>query len=182
MGPSKRRPYQRNEHERAQGIRQLRRTALREVRLGQHRGSIILLISSGRGKMTSARSSALTYILEVSFSVGPGEAERAIKRGERGIRLSPFDPWAFHALTLGHFHCDRHAEAANAAYKAIQSNPAHSISYMLLAAPREFGRLEEPRVAAARVLELRRRSPRRWARRYAIRRCRLDLTWRATMQ
>ena len=168
-----------------------------------------MLISSGAAKMTSARSvspnfcphlySALTYILEVSFSVGP-EKPSEQSNGERGIRLSPLDPWAFaayHALTLGHFHCDRHAEPANAAYKAIQSNPAHSISYMLLAAPREFGRLEEPRVAAARVLELQpafqrsrqssglvahRRSPRRWARRYAIRGCRTRLTWRTTMQ
>jgi Flp pilus assembly protein TadD len=73
------------------------------------------------------------------------------------MRLSPFDPWAFaafHALMLGHFLRGRHEEAATAAYKAVQSNPAHSISYMLLAAPlAKLGRLKEARAAAARVLE-----------------------------
>ena len=43
----------------------------------------------------------------------------------------------------------------NAARKAVQSNPAHSISYMLLAAALvKLGRLEEAKAAAARVLEL----------------------------
>ncbi len=38
---------------------------------------------------------------------------------------------------------------------AAQLNPAHSISYMLLAAPlAKLGRLDEARSAAARVLEL----------------------------
>jgi tetratricopeptide (TPR) repeat protein len=56
---------------------------------------------------------------------------------------------------LGHFLRGRHEEAATAAYKAVQSNPAHSISYMLLAAPLvKLGRFEEAKAAAARVLEL----------------------------
>jgi TolB-like protein len=103
-------------------------------------------------------SSALTYILGSVILAWTGQAERAIEWGERGMRLSPFDPWAFaafHSLTLGHFHCRRYEDAANAAYRAVQSNPAHSISYMLLAAPlAKLGRLEESRAAAARVLEL----------------------------
>jgi TolB-like protein len=103
-------------------------------------------------------SSAVTYILGSVILAWTGEAERAIACGERAMRLSPFDPWAFaafHSLTLGHFHCGRYEEAADAAHKAVQSNPAHSISYMLLAAPlAKLGRLEESRAAAARVLEL----------------------------
>ena len=103
-------------------------------------------------------SSALTYILGSVVLAWTGEAERAIEWGERAMRLSPFDPWAFaafHSLTLGHFHCGRYEEAANAAHKAVQSNPGHSISYMLLAAPlAKLGRLEEAKAAAARVLEL----------------------------
>jgi TolB-like protein len=103
-------------------------------------------------------SSALTYILGSVILAWAGEAKRAIEWGERGMRLSPFDPWAFaafHSFTLGHFHCGRYEEAANAAHKAVQSNPAHSISYMLLAAPLvKLGRLEESKAAAARVLEL----------------------------
>jgi TolB-like protein len=102
-------------------------------------------------------SSALTYILGSVVLAWAGDAERAIEWGERAMRLSPFDPWAFaafHALTLGHFHRGRYEEAANAAHKAIQSNPAHSISYMLLAAPlAKLGRLDEAKAAAARVLE-----------------------------
>jgi hypothetical protein len=56
---------------------------------------------------------------------------------------------------LGHFLSGHYSEAADAAYKAVQSNPGHSISYMLLtAALVKLGRLEEAKTAAARVLEL----------------------------
>jgi tetratricopeptide (TPR) repeat protein len=103
-------------------------------------------------------SSALTYILGSVIYGWTGKAERAIEWGEHGLRLSPFDPWAFasfHSLSLGHFQCGRYEAAANAAQKAIQCNPVHSISYMLLAAPlAKLGRLEEARTAAAGVLKL----------------------------
>ena len=103
-------------------------------------------------------SSARTYIFGSVILAFAGEAERAIEWGERGMRLSPFDPWAFsafHALTLGHFQRGRYEEAADAAHKAVQSNPAFSFSYMLLAAPlAKLGHLEEAKAAAARVLEL----------------------------
>jgi TolB-like protein len=103
-------------------------------------------------------SSALTYILGSVILGWAAEAERAIDWGERALRLSPFDPWAFaafHAFTLGYFHVGRYKDAASAARKAIQSNPAHSISYMLLAAPlAKLGRFDESKAAAARVLEL----------------------------
>jgi tetratricopeptide (TPR) repeat protein len=103
-------------------------------------------------------SSALTYILGSVILGWTGEAERAIEWGKRAMRLSPFDPWAFaafHAATLGLYHLGRYEEAADAAHKAVQSNPAHSISYMLLAAPlAKLGRLEDSKAAAARVLDL----------------------------
>lgn len=103
-------------------------------------------------------SSAITYILGGVILGWGGEAERAIEWGERAMRLSPFDPWAwsaFHSLTLGHFHRGRYEEAAKAAHKAVQFNPGHSISHMLLAAAlAKLGRLEESKAAAARVLEL----------------------------
>ena len=73
-------------------------------------------------------------------------------------RLSPFDPWrfaAYHALTLSHFHRGRYQEAADSAYKAVQANPGHSISQMLLAASLvKLRRIKEAKTAAARVLEL----------------------------
>ena len=103
-------------------------------------------------------SSALTYILGSVILAWGGEAERAIEWGERGMRLSPFDPWRFSAfcsLALGHFHRGRYEEAAAAARKAVQSSPGFSMTYMLLAAPlAKLGRLEEAKAAAARVLEL----------------------------
>jgi len=103
-------------------------------------------------------SSALTYLLGSVVLAWGGEAERAIEWGQHGLRLSPFDPWAFAAfgsLTLGHFQRGRYEEAANAAYKAVQSNPAHSINHVLLAAPlAKLGRLDEAKAASARVLEL----------------------------
>jgi Flp pilus assembly protein TadD len=87
-----------------------------------------------------------------------GEAERAIEWSERGMRLSPLDPWAFAAFdaqALSHFYLGRYQNAAQAAYQSVHANPTHSITYVQLAAAlARLGRLEEARAAAARVLEL----------------------------
>ena len=103
-------------------------------------------------------SSALTYILGSVILGWSGEAERAIEWSERGMRLSPFDSWAFAAFdaqAMSHFLRGRYDEACRAAYRSVQSNPAHSITYVQLAAAlAKLGRLEEARAAAARVLEL----------------------------
>jgi TolB-like protein len=103
-------------------------------------------------------SSALTHILGSVLLGWGGEAERAIEWSERGMRLSPFDPWAFAAFdaqAMSHFLRGRYDQACRAAYKSVQSNPAHSITYVQLAAAlAKLGGLEEARAAAARVLEL----------------------------
>lgn len=103
-------------------------------------------------------SSAITYIVGGVMFGWAGKADRAIEWGERALRLSPFDPWAwsaFHALTLGHFQLGNYEDAAKAAYRAVQHNPRHSISHMLLAASlAKLGRRVDARSAAARVLEL----------------------------
>lgn len=103
-------------------------------------------------------SSALTYILGSVLLGWAGEAERAIEWSERGLRLSPFDSWAwaaFEAQARGHFQRGRHEDAARAAYRSIQANPAHSITYVhLTAALVKLGRIDEAKAAAARVLEL----------------------------
>ena len=103
-------------------------------------------------------SSAITYILGSTVLGWAGEADRAIEWGERAMRLSPFDPWAwsaFGSIAMGQFMHGRYQEAAAAAYKAVQSNPAHSINYVHLAgALAKLGRLDEAKAAAARVLEL----------------------------
>ena len=103
-------------------------------------------------------STALAWILGSVVAAWAGEAERAIDWSERGMRLSPFDPWAFAAYdaqALGHFHRDRFAEGAAAAYKSNLANPAHSITWVQLAASlAALGRLAEARAAASRVIEL----------------------------
>ncbi|WFU10432.1 winged helix-turn-helix domain-containing protein [Rhizobium sp. CB3090] len=103
-------------------------------------------------------SSAITYIVGGVMFGWAGKAERAVEWGERALRLSPFDPWAwsaFHALVLGHFHLGNYEDAVKAAYRAVQYNPRHSISYMLLAASlANLGRHADAKSAAARVLEL----------------------------
>jgi TolB-like protein len=103
-------------------------------------------------------SSALTYILGGVLLGWGGEAERAIAWSEQGMRLSPFDSWAFAAFdaqAMSHLLRGRYDEACRAAYKSVQANPAHSITYVQLAAAlSRLGRLEEAKAAAARVLEL----------------------------
>ncbi|WP_192256784.1 winged helix-turn-helix domain-containing protein [Mesorhizobium silamurunense] len=103
-------------------------------------------------------SSALTYILGSVVLGWSGEAERAIEWSVQGMRLSPFDTWAwaaFDAQAMSHLLRGRYEEACRAAYKSVQANPAHSITYVQLAAAlAKLGRLDEARAAAARVLEL----------------------------
>ena len=103
-------------------------------------------------------SSALTYILGSVILAFAEESERAIDWAERGLRLSPLDPWrssAFFSLSLAHFHRGHYEEAVATARKSVQSSPGFSIAHVALAAPlAKLGRLEEARAAAARVLEL----------------------------
>jgi TolB-like protein len=103
-------------------------------------------------------SSALTYILGSVILGWGGDAERAIDWSERGMRLSPFDPWAFAAFdaqAMSHLLCGRYEESCRAAYRSVQANPAHSITYVqLTAALAKLGRMDEARAAAAHVLEL----------------------------
>ncbi|MCW5771545.1 MAG: tetratricopeptide repeat protein, partial [Rhodospirillaceae bacterium] len=103
-------------------------------------------------------SNALTYILGSVVLGWGGAAERAIEWSGHGVRLSPFDPWAFAAYdaqALGYFHLGRYEEAAAAAYESNRANPTHSITYVQMAAAlAKLGRLDEARAAAARVLQL----------------------------
>jgi tetratricopeptide (TPR) repeat protein len=56
---------------------------------------------------------------------------------------------------MSHLLRGRYEEACRAAYKSVQTNPAHSITYVQLAgALAKLGRMDEARAAAARVLEL----------------------------
>ncbi len=103
-------------------------------------------------------SSAFAYMLG-SIQLGfAGDVERAIEWGERGLRLSPLDPWSFvacHGMFLGHFQTGRFEQATNAARKSVQHNPGFSISHMFLAAALgKLGRIDEAKAVASRVLAL----------------------------
>ena len=103
-------------------------------------------------------STAWAYLWGALILGWGGEAERAIEWGERGIRLSPFDPWitaALHGICMGHFLRGRYEEAAMAVRRAIRSKPGFSISHMFLAAAlAKLGRMDEAKAAAERVLQL----------------------------
>ena len=100
----------------------------------------------------------MTYILGSAFFSWGGKSEIAVEWAERGLRLSPFDPWRFSAclaLARAYFHRGRYEESATASHKAIQSNPGFAMSYAQLAAALvKLERLEEAKTAAARALEL----------------------------
>jgi adenylate cyclase len=103
-------------------------------------------------------SSALTYILGSVILAFGGDPDRAIEWANRGLRLSPFDPYrasAFCATSFSHFQHGRYQDSADAARKAIQAAPGFSVCYMALAAPLgKLGLIEEAKAAAARLLEL----------------------------
>jgi TolB-like protein len=116
---------------------------------GHDRGAAFTALEAA---LAISPSSALTYILGSVILGWGGEAERAIEWSERGMRLSPFDSWAFAAFdaqAMSHFLRGRYEEACRAAHKSVQANPAHSITYVQLAgALAKLGRLEEARTAA----------------------------------
>jgi TolB-like protein len=122
---------------------------------GHDRGAAFTALDAA---LAISPSSALTYILGSVILGWSGEAERAIEWSERGMRLSPFDSWAFAAFdaqATSHLLRGRYDESCRAAHRSVQANPAHSITYVKLAAAlAKLGRLDEARVAAARVLEL----------------------------
>jgi tetratricopeptide (TPR) repeat protein len=103
-------------------------------------------------------SCAITHILGGMMSGWAGHARRAIEWGSRDLQLSPFDAWAFaarHSMVLGQFKLGRFDAAAEAATRAIQANPAHSISFMLQTATLAgLGKIVDARNAAATVMAL----------------------------
>ena len=108
--------------------------------------------------LTISPSAASAYLWGALIMGWGGEAERAIEWGERGIRLSPFDPWILaplHGMFLGHFLRGRYEEAVLTVRRSIRSKPGHSISYMMLAAAlMKLGRAEEAKAAADHLLTL----------------------------
>jgi adenylate cyclase len=103
-------------------------------------------------------SSAFTYIMGGIVRAWAGEAERAIEWAEKGLRLSPFDPFAYgawHGVAIARFRQGGYEDAADAARKAIQRNPGFSYPRTILtAALVKLGHIDDAKMEAARVLAL----------------------------
>jgi adenylate cyclase len=118
----------------------------------------LMSIDAFEGALALSPSAASAYLWG-SLILGWGaEAERAIEWGERGIRLSPFDPWvtaAYHGIFLGHFLRGRYEEALSAVRAAIRSKPGFSVSHTMLAAVLvKLDRMDAAKAAAERALTL----------------------------
>ena len=102
----------------------------------------------------SGRTAPLLWFVELDGLL----REAAIDWAALALRLSPFDRLGYtaqHAFALGHFLRGRYQEAANAARRAVQSNPGFSVSHSLLVAPLvKLGLMDEARAVATRVLAL----------------------------
>ena len=88
-----------------------------------------------------------------------GKTELAIERGNRALRVSPFDPWnsylAHMGVSVAYFHTKRYEEARDAARRAVEANPGFSVPHTLLTATlARLDHMEEARSAARQVLEL----------------------------
>jgi tetratricopeptide (TPR) repeat protein len=87
-----------------------------------------------------------------------GSADVAIERGNRALRLSPFDALnylALNALAISHFHIRKFEEALAVAMKSVELNPKFSVSRAFLtAALVRVGRSQEAQMAARQLLSI----------------------------
>jgi TolB-like protein len=87
-----------------------------------------------------------------------GKREDAVERGQRALRLSPFDSLnylAHNALAIAHLTAGEHEAAYEAARHSVQINPRFSVCRLfLVAALAKLGRIEEAKAQAETVLAL----------------------------
>jgi TolB-like protein len=87
-----------------------------------------------------------------------GKSDLAIRRAQRAVRLSPYDPLnvrPYCGLAIAFFHTKRYGEAEEAARKASEFNAGFSVPYALRAAALiRLGRPNEAKAAAQQVLSL----------------------------
>ena len=87
-----------------------------------------------------------------------GNAERAMDWAERSLRISPIDRLSYvphQVLAIGHFLQGHYDKAAHAARRAVQANPAFSMSHSLLAAAlAALGQVEAAKASAKQVMAL----------------------------
>ena len=103
-------------------------------------------------------NSALAYGFSAQLHVQAGHYDTAIDHAERALRLSPRDPFNYHAymaLGLSYLWTGRFEKGVTYSNLAIQSNPGLSPSHaMLVANLVNLGRLDEGRAAVHRLLEI----------------------------
>jgi tetratricopeptide (TPR) repeat protein len=103
-------------------------------------------------------NSALAYGFSAQVRVQRGDYEKAIEHAERALRLSPFDPFNYHAymaLALSYLWTGRPDDGAAYATLAVQFNPALSPSHAILVANLVgAGRLDEARAAVQRLIDV----------------------------
>jgi adenylate cyclase len=129
-------------------------------------GSIVTILERDYKAGTAATEKALLYNPNSAQALGfsafvnalAGRFEPALNRARQSIRLSPFDPVRYVpeiAMCTVLFCTGSYAEAAEAAYRAIEYNPRFLPARAMLAACLvRLGNLEEARTEAKRVLAL----------------------------
>ena len=107
--------------------------------------------------LTLTGGSAMALWMGSIVQAHGGEVPKAIDYANRSLRITPFgrDSWfAYTGLAIAYSASGDFAAAAEAAAKAIQSNPRFSLNHALHAAAlSRIGRLGEAKAAAARVQE-----------------------------
>jgi len=87
-----------------------------------------------------------------------GEAEEAIRRGERALSLSPRDPFAFriyHFLSLAHFFNGSYDQAEDWGRESLRTNPNYTSNLRMLACVLvQRDKLAEARGLAARAMQI----------------------------
>jgi TolB-like protein len=87
-----------------------------------------------------------------------GEPDVTVEHAARAIRLSPLDPFSFHAYALvggGHLFAGRYDEASSWAEKGLRERPNWASSARVAAASHALaGRLDQAHKAMARLLEI----------------------------
>jgi TolB-like protein/Flp pilus assembly protein TadD len=103
-------------------------------------------------------SSAFPLFIGCIVPVYAGCAERALELAEEALRVGRNDRLGYlahHCLALAYFCERRYEESATAARRAVEANPDFSVSHGVFAAAlAKLDRLEEARMAGARVLTL----------------------------
>jgi adenylate cyclase len=107
--------------------------------------------------------SLTTNLATVTFAAGMvrlwvGDGDAAIAHFERTMRLSPLDPVMGAYITgmaLAHIVCGRYQEGLAEAEQAIRENPNYAFAHRARTVALAYlGRIDEAKVAAARMLEV----------------------------